>query len=237
MEMRAIKIFWMMTLLAVTVIGCNDRAQLEAEAAVDRRLPDERATARGAEAEATVEKKEGLTTARGADGGAPPVDKKQGEEVTETKDPAINPTLTPDDLTDAEWKAVLSPEEYRILRHSGTERAGTGRYLENEAVGAYHCAGCGQRLYSAEHKFHSGCGWPSFFKEVDEGAITIYRDETHGMVRTEMRCSRCDGHLGHIFPDAPHQPTGMRHCVNGASLIFVPEGADPQAVLKDHRAK
>jgi len=152
------------------------------------------------------------------------------------KDPATDKNINPNELSDDEWKSLLSPEEFRILRHSGTERAGTGRYLNEESEGAYHCAGCGQKLYDAEHKFHSGCGWPSFFKEVEEGAITTVRDTSHGMVRTEMRCSRCDGHLGHIFNDAPNQPTGLRHCVNGYALIFVPDGEDPQDVLESHRS-
>jgi len=134
-----------------------------------------------------------------------------------------------------DWKSILSPVEFAILRESATERPGTGRYLHNEAAGAYHCAGCGQKLYGAQHKFHSGCGWPSFFQEVEEGALTTHRDISHGMVRVEMRCSGCDGHLGHIFQDAPQTPTGTRHCVNGYALLFVPEGEDVQEVLARHR--
>jgi len=153
-----------------------------------------------------------------------------------TRDPALDPTVTPDSLTPSDWASVLSHEEFAILRESATERPGMGRYLHNEAEGAYHCAGCGQKLYGAEHKFHSGCGWPSFFQAVEPGALVTHVDRTHGMVRTEMRCSRCDGHLGHIFDDAPHQPTGQRHCVNGFALLFVPEGVDPQEALRAHRA-
>lgn len=150
------------------------------------------------------------------------------------KDPALG-AVEPEALTDAEWKALLQPQEYAILRHAGTERAGTGRYLSNEEKGAYHCAGCGQKLYGSEHKFHSGCGWPSFFQEVEEGAITTVVDRSHFMVRTEMRCARCDGHLGHVFQDAPHMPTGLRHCVNGFALVFVAEGEDPAEVIAKHR--
>lgn len=152
-----------------------------------------------------------------------------------TRDPALDPALDPQSLSDAEWRGLLSPVEYQILRHSGTERAGTGRYLEDPGPGAFHCAGCGNRLYGAEHKFHSGCGWPSFFQEVEPGALTTHRDRSHFMVRTEMRCARCGGHLGHIFNDAPHMPTGMRHCVNGFALVHVPVGSSVGAVFAAHR--
>ena len=149
-----------------------------------------------------------------------------------SKDPALEPQAN---LDQVDWKALLRPVEYAILRESGTERPWTGRYLDEERAGSYHCAGCGQKLYDAAHKFHSGCGWPSFFQEVEPGALETIVDRTHGMVRTEMRCSRCHGHLGHIFDDAPHQPTGQRHCVNGFALVFVPEGLDPMAVIAAHR--
>jgi peptide-methionine (R)-S-oxide reductase len=145
----------------------------------------------------------------------------------------------PDDpkrWTGARWQALLSPVEYRILRKAGTEPPGTGRYLDDpDGPGMYVCAGCGNPLYPSTAKFHSGCGWPSFFEQIEDGALTIHRDTTHGMVRTEMRCARCDGHLGHIFNDAPQTPTGQRHCVNGFAVLFVPEGADPQRTLAEHR--
>ena len=150
-------------------------------------------------------------------------------------DPALDPALDPRSLSDADWRALLDPMEYEVLRRSGTERAGTGRYLEDPGPGAFHCAGCGQRLYGAQHKFHSGCGWPSFFDAVEPGALTLHRDRSHFMVRTEMRCSRCDGHLGHIFDDAPQMPTGQRHCVNGTAILHVPAGQDPVAVFAAHR--
>lgn len=140
------------------------------------------------------------------------------------------------ELTDDEWRAILSDEEYRILRQSGTEWRGTGRYLDNEEDGTYHCAGCGLFLYDAAHKFHSGCGWPSFNQEVADGVLTYVRDTSAGMVRTEMRCARCDGHMGHVFNDAPDQPTGLRHCVNGGAVLFIPEGKDPQQAITEHRA-
>ena len=148
-------------------------------------------------------------------------------------DPALDPTAP---LDGVDWKRLLRPAEFAILRESATERAFTGPWLDEERPGAYHCAGCGQRLYDAAHKFHSGCGWPSFFQEVEPGALTTHVDRAYGMVRTEMRCARCGGHLGHIFDDAPHQPTGQRHCVNGYALVFVPAGASPADVLAAHRA-
>jgi peptide-methionine (R)-S-oxide reductase len=151
-------------------------------------------------------------------------------------DPALEPGVDPAALTGEQWRAVLKPLEFAILRESATERAGTGRYLDEERPGAYHCAGCGQRLYDGNAKFHSGCGWPSFFEEVEPGAIETVTDRTHGMVRTEMRCSRCRGHLGHVFADAPQTPTGLRHCVNGFALVFVPEGEDVAATVARHRA-
>jgi peptide-methionine (R)-S-oxide reductase len=152
-------------------------------------------------------------------------------------DPALEPNVDPNDLTDAQWREVLDHEEHAILRHASTERPGTGRYLNEDTPGAYHCAGCAQKLYDAQHKFHSGCGWPSFFQEVEPNALAIHRDTDFGMTRTEMRCARCDGHLGHIFDDAPQTPTGKRHCVNGNALIFVPQGADATEVLRAHRAR
>jgi len=152
-------------------------------------------------------------------------------------DPAQDPTVDPRTLTAAQWRAILSPQEFAILRESATERPGTGRYLDDDAgPGAFHCAGCGHRLYGGAHKFHSGCGWPSFFQEVEPGALEIHRDVSFGMVRTEMRCARCGGHMGHIFQDAPRTPTGNRHCVNGSAVLYVPEGEAVAAVFARHRA-
>ena len=152
---------------------------------------------------------------------------------------AYNAALLEDkvELTDEAWRAILSSEEYRILRNSGTEYGGTGRYLDNEDPGTYHCAGCGLYLYDARHKFHSGCGWPSFNQEVAQGVLTYHSDGSAGMTRNEMRCARCDGHLGHVFNDAPGQPTGLRHCVNGGAILFIPQGKDPQTAIVEHRAQ
>ncbi len=150
-------------------------------------------------------------------------------------DPALDPTIDPRRLSAADWRSFLQPLEFAILRESATERPGTGRYLEDPGPGAFHCVGCAHRLYGAEHKFHSGCGWPSFFQEVDPGALELHRDVTHGMIRTEMRCKRCGGHLGHVFEDSPWTPTGLRHCLNGYAVLYVPKGADIKEVFRLHR--
>lgn len=152
-------------------------------------------------------------------------------------DPALNPQLDPKSLTPAQWRSLLSPLEFAILRESATERAGTGRYLEDPGPGTFCCVGCGNKLYGAAHKFHSGCGWPSFFREVEAGALETHTDRAFGMIRTEMRCRRCGGHLGHIFADAPRQPGGLRHCVNGEALLFVGEGQSVAEVFAAHRQR
>lgn len=117
------------------------------------------------------------------------------------------------------WKEQLSEEEYRVLREKGTERAGTGKYLDNKEEGVYKCTGCGKPLFSSEHKFKSGSGWPSFYKPIDEKNVDEETDQSHGMRRTEVLCSDCGGHLGHVFNDGP-KPTGQRYCINSISLDF-----------------
>ena len=124
-------------------------------------------------------------------------------------------------LTDDEWREKLSAEQYHILRQAGTERAFTGEYDHKFDDGSYLCAGCGAELFDSGEKYNSGCGWPAFTAPADNDAIENYEDTSLGMRRVEVRCSRCDGHLGHVFPDGPG-PNGLRYCINSASLDFKP---------------
>ena len=119
------------------------------------------------------------------------------------------------------WQKKLTEEQYRVCRLKGTEPPGTGAYLHNKEEGTYLCVACGQELFSSTSKYDSGSGWPSFYEEIQDGSIKETRDSSHGMVRTEITCGRCDSHLGHVFEDGPH-PTGMRYCVNSVSLKFEP---------------
>ncbi|MFN7802912.1 MAG: bifunctional methionine sulfoxide reductase B/A protein [Planctomycetaceae bacterium] len=136
-------------------------------------------------------------------------------------------------LSDSEWRKRLPPERYRILRAQGTERAFCGTLLDNKQSGVYTCGGCGLPLFSSQTKFHSGTGWPSFFQSIAPGNVEERTDRSHGMVRVEILCGRCGGHLGHVFNDGP-PPTGLRYCLNSESLDFTPEDrlgelADPAA--------
>jgi peptide-methionine (R)-S-oxide reductase len=126
------------------------------------------------------------------------------------------------DKTDAEWRAELSPDQYHILREKGTERAFTGEYYKTKTPGMYICAGCGQELFSSETKYDSGSGWPSFYQPAQKDKVETHEDRTHGMKRVEVTCSRCGAHLGHVFEDGPN-PTGLRYCINSASLKLEPK--------------
>ena len=119
--------------------------------------------------------------------------------------------------TEAEWRVKLDPEQFRVLRQGDTERAFTGKYWDTKAEGTYRCAGCGTELFASDTKFESGSGWPSFFEPIDPAMVETEEDRSFGMVRTEIKCANCGGHLGHVFDDGP-RPTGLRYCVNSASL-------------------
>jgi peptide-methionine (R)-S-oxide reductase len=121
--------------------------------------------------------------------------------------------------TDAEWRAQLTPEQYHIVREKGTERPFTGALYQNHDDGMYHCVACGAKLFPSDTKFESGSGWPSFYLPVDNTAVETHEDNSLGMRRTEATCARCGAHLGHVFPDGP-KPTGLRYCINSASLEF-----------------
>jgi peptide-methionine (R)-S-oxide reductase len=120
--------------------------------------------------------------------------------------------------TEAEWRQQLSPQQYAVLRQQATERPFTGEYVHTKAEGTYHCAACGQALFASDTKFESGTGWPSFWDVIEKGNVDLIEDNTHGMRRTEVVCSRCGSHLGHVFDDGPRDKTGLRYCINSVSL-------------------
>jgi peptide-methionine (R)-S-oxide reductase len=125
--------------------------------------------------------------------------------------------------TDAEWREQLSPDEYAVLRQAATERPFAGEYTDTETVGVYHCRACGAELFRSETKFHSGCGWPSFYQPTSDDAVTLIEDRSLGMVRVEARCARCDSHLGHVFTgEGFATPTDKRWCINSVSLALEP---------------
>lgn len=127
--------------------------------------------------------------------------------------------------TEQEWRKLLSPAQYHVLREKGTERSFINEYDQHFEPGTYSCAACGQTLFDSQTKFNSGCGWPAFYAAQAGDRVILTRDQSHGMIRTEVTCSRCGSHLGHVFDDAPGTPTGQRYCINSVSLKFTPKSA------------
>lgn len=154
-----------------------------------------------------------------------PVDGSAATDSTSEQDSAMSEKVQ---LSEAEWKDRLTPEQYYVLRQKGTERPFVNKFDEHFEPGTYSCAGCGTELFESETKFNSGCGWPAFYAAKAGDRVNLTPDRSHGMIRTEVTCARCDSHLGHIFDDAPQTPTGQRYCINSVSLTFRPKLANPE---------
>jgi peptide-methionine (R)-S-oxide reductase len=142
--------------------------------------------------------------------------------TTQPASATTQPAIGRVEKTDAEWRKILTPEQYAVLREKGTERAFTGEYDHQFAKGTYACAACGLELFTSDTKFNSGCGWPAFYAAKAGDRVKLTTDFSYGMKRVEVTCARCGSHLGHIFDDAPDQPTGQRYCINSVSLKFIP---------------
>jgi peptide-methionine (R)-S-oxide reductase len=142
------------------------------------------------------------------------IDRKDNASSVAGDDTGLKPVAT----SDAEWRQRLSPEQYVVLRQAGTERPFTGEYVDTDEEGMYRCAGCGNPLFVSETKYHSGCGWPSFTETIAPDAVENIVDRSHGMIRTEVRCARCNSHLGHVFDDGPRDRGGKRYCMNSVAL-------------------
>lgn len=183
------------------------------------------ATALGAVACLTFACGRGTTTSEAGSDFESAADEQEPPAMTERtpKNPADDRAAAKLPATEEEWRRTLTPEQYAILREKGTEAAFTGKYWNTKTDGVYRCAGCGELLFTSDTKFDSGCGWPSFFAPADEAVIDEHVDLSHFMVRTEVTCKRCGGHLGHVFNDGPPAAGGLRYCINSASLTLEPE--------------